>query len=212
LYSKSTIKEITDLAGEHDLFLVSDEIYDKLVYEDKCVSPAAVSKDIPVVVLNGVSKVFLAPGWRVGYMAFRDVDEKMEEIKEFVLKQARTRVSASRPAQLAYAAALRSRHDFVSATIKKMKERRDYAVKRINEIDGLSTQTPGGAFYTFPKIDCQNDKKWVLDLLQKKHVLVVHGSGFSQDYGKGHFRMVFLPPVDVLDEAFDRIEEFMKGD
>tara|TARA_B100000700_G_scaffold278210_1_gene326179 strand:- start:383 stop:646 length:264 start_codon:yes stop_codon:yes gene_type:complete len=85
-------------------------------------------------------------------------------------------------------------------------------MERIGEIDGLDCEAPGGAFYLFVRITddrAASDKQWVLDLLHQHHVLVVHGSGFSPEYGAGHFRMVCLPPIDTLAEAFDRIEQFL---
>ena len=94
-----------------------------------------------------------------------------------------------------------------------IKERLDYCLERIDGISGLECQKPGGAFYMFVKIMdpiiASDDKKFVLNLLHEKHVLLVHGSGFSPEFGKGHFRMVSLPPLDQLAEAFDRIESFL---
>jgi len=104
-------------------------------------------------------------------------------------------------------------HDHIKKTVDKLRERRDFAYKRLNEIDGLSTAKPEGAFYIFPKIEenrYKDDKEWVLELLHQKHVLTVFGSGFGEEYGSGHFRVVYLPPMDVLEKAFNKIEEFMK--
>jgi aspartate/methionine/tyrosine aminotransferase len=90
---------------------------------------------------------------------------------------------------------------------------RDLCIQRIAEIEGLEVQAPGGAFYMFVRLTDErwaaDDKRFVLDLLHEEHVLVVHGSGFSPEYGRGHFRLVFLPDVEVLDEAFDRIDRFL---
>ena len=95
----------------------------------------------------------------------------------------------------------------------KIKRQRDLCVKRINSIEGLEVQSSGGAFYMFIKLTDeqwqQNDKDFVLKLLHEEHVLVVHGSGFSPDLGGGHFRLVYLPDVDILNEAFNRIERFL---
>jgi aspartate/methionine/tyrosine aminotransferase len=97
-----------------------------------------------------------------------------------------------------------------------LRERRDFSYKRLNEIDGISTAKPDGAFYIFPKIEAMNkglwsdDKAFVLDLLREAHVLVVNGSGFCATYGKGHFRAVILPPLETLEKAFDKLETFMK--
>ena len=97
--------------------------------------------------------------------------------------------------------------------VKKLKERRDFAYKRLNEIEGISTAKPQGAFYIFPKIESnvwKDDKEFVLDVLNEVHVLFVHGSGFCPIYGKNHFRAVILPPIEMMEEAFNRLEAFMK--
>jgi len=213
LYEEKTIRAIMDLAGEHDLMAISDEIYDKMTYEGDITYTADVNKDVPLITLNGVSKVYLAPGWRVGYMAIRDPNDALEEIRDGIVRQARARLCASHPAQYAYNTALIGDQSHIAETNNILKERRDTAVKRIDEIEELSTQVPGGAFYMFPKIEdpkFQDDKKFVLDLLHQQHVLFVHGSGFSPDYGQGHFRLVFLPPIETIHKAFDNVEAFFK--
>jgi alanine-synthesizing transaminase len=94
-----------------------------------------------------------------------------------------------------------------------LKKRGEFTHKRLNEIEGISTTKPKGAFYIFPKIESKkwkSDKKFVLDVMKEAHVLFVHGSGFDTQYGAGHFRSVFLPPEAVLGEAYDRLEAFMK--
>ncbi len=98
---------------------------------------------------------------------------------------------------------------------QKLRKRLDFAYKRLNEIEGISTAKPNGAFYIFPKIEAmkkgiwKDDKEFVLDLLHETHVLVVHGSGFCSTYGKDHFRAVILPQLEVLEKAFDKLEDFM---
>ena len=96
---------------------------------------------------------------------------------------------------------------------EKVLAQRNLCIQRIGEIEGLEVQSPGGAFYMFVKLTdekwAEDDKRFVLDLLHEEHVLVVHGSGFSSELGKGHFRLVYLPDVDVLNEAFDRIDSFL---
>jgi len=210
LYSKKTIDIIGDIAAEHDIALLSDEIYDAMVYEDPHYSSLRL-KNVPVIVINGISKAYLATGWRVGWMIFKDSDKKIAEIKEACLKQARLRISANTVTQQAAAAGLSGSQDHMKDVVKKLKERRDYIYKRLNEIDGISTQKPGGAFYIFPKIEVKDDKKFVLDVLHGTHVLFVHGSGFGSTYGKGHFRSIFLPPVQTLEKAMNALEKFMNS-
>ena len=208
LYDRKTLEEIGNIVAENDILLISDEIYDMITYEGKHLSPSFI-KDIPLVIFNGISKVYLSPGWRVGWTIFRDCDGKLSEIKEAYLKQARVRICASILAQKGAAAALNGPQDHIKNLVKKLRERRDYIYKRLNEIDGISTQKPGGAFYIFPKIE-GDDKKFVLDVLNKVHVLFVHGSGFCPVYGKGHFRSVFLPPLKTIEKAMDGLENYMK--
>lgn len=212
LYERKILEEIMNIAAEHNLLVISDEIYDKIVYEGEFISPPSLAKDVPSVVLNGISKVYLAPGWRIGYIAFRDSDGKLKELKEAVLRQARARLCPNTPFQYGYLAALRSGDPHLSQLLSKLRERRDFTVKFINEeIEGMSVVSPRGAFYLFPKIEnCHDDKKFVLDLLFSKKVLLVHGSGFCPVYGKGHIRIVNLPPIEYLQRALERIKEFMK--
>ena len=210
-YDEKTIREIGDVAAENDLFLISDEIYDKMLYDDVFVSPARIVKDVPMFILNGISKVYLAPGWRIGYLAIRDVNDELSQVRDGIMRQARARLCPNTPLQYGYLAALKGPQEHIRRTMEKLRKRRDYVTKRVKEIDNLSVVPPKGAFYMFIKVEnCRDDKKFVLDLLREKKVLVVHGSGFCPVYGRGHFRIVNLPPVDYLERAFDRIEEFMR--
>jgi alanine-synthesizing transaminase len=208
LYNRKTLEMVGDIAAEHDLVLLSDEIYDTMVFDEPHYSPSCI-KDIPVIIVNGISKAYLATGWRVGWCTFRDYNEKLTDIKEACLKQARLRISASTIFQKAAAAGLNGPQDHTIGVVQKLKERRDYIYERLNNIDGISTQKPGGAFYIFPKIEEKDDKKFVLDVLQNAHVLFVHGSGFGP-HGKGHFRSIFLPPVETIERAMDALETYME--
>ena len=115
---------------------------------------------------------------------------------------------------MGYLAGLKESKEWMRGYSMKVQEQRDLCVRRISEIEGLEVQIPGGAFYMFVQLTdskwANDDKKFVLDLLHEEHVLLVHGSGFSEQKGKGHFRLVYLANTDVLDEAFDRIERFLK--
>ncbi len=214
LYTHSDLEAIMDVAGENSIYVISDEIYDRITFERESESPAAISKDVPTVILNGLSKVYMSPGWRVGYMAFRDPEGAISEIREGVMKQARARLCANTVAQYGLAAALEGPDDDIKALCRALVPRRDISVRRINEIEGLSVTQPEGAFYMFPRMDRSlgvDDKQFVLDVLENCHVLLVHGTGFHQEYGKEHFRFVFLAPVDVLGEALDRIDDYVTG-
>lgn len=193
--------------------VVADEIYDGLDFTGQQVSVAKCSTEVPVVCLNGVSKVYYAPGWRIGYMAIHDPTQRMHLVRDGIERMLRSRLCASTPAQLGYLAGLESDRSWMDAYSEKVVAQRDVCVDRINGIDGLEVQSSGGAFYMFVKLTdpkwAEDDKQFVLDLLHEEHVLVVHGSGFSPELGRGHFRIVYLPEISVLNEAFDRIERFL---
>ncbi len=209
VYSEKDIRGICDIAGEHGLPVISDEIYDMLVYEGKHVSPSSISRDVPLIIFNGFSKSYLVTGWRVGYVIFRDSGDSLAEFKDAFLKQVRARLCASNPAQRAMIEALNGEQGHVREMIGKLRERRNYAVKRINAMDGLSVVRPRGAFYVFPKIESKrwrSDMDFVLDVLNRGHVLFVNGSGFDREYGSMHFRSVFLAPMDMMEKAMDGLE------
>jgi alanine-synthesizing transaminase len=194
--------------------VVADEIYDGLDFTGHQVSVASRSPDVPVFSLNGVSKVYYAPGWRIGYMAIHDPQGRMNLVRDGIERMLRSRLCASTPAQLGYLAGLVSDRTWMDAYKQKVIAQRDLCIERIAAIDGLEVQAPGGAFYMFVKLTdekwAQDDKKFALDLLHKEYVLVVHGSGFSAQLGKGHFRIVYLPNIGILNEAFDRIDRFLQ--
>lgn len=214
VYDEKGVKEIVNLAGEHNLLLISDEIYDRIVYEKRFVSTSTLADDVPVLGLNGFSKTCLMTGWRLGYMYFHDAEGKLQELKDSVIKEARIRLCCNTPVQKAGVAALNGPQDHIQKMVEKLRKRRDYSLKRIAEIDEISCTKPEGAFYVFPKIGeiesrWRTDFEFVRDILESTGVLLVHGSGFDKTYGSGHFRLVFLPSIDVLKTAFDRLERFM---
>ncbi len=193
--------------------IISDEIYDGLDFTGKMVSVASRSRSTPVITLNGVSKVYFAPGWRVGYMSIYDPKNTLLLVRDGIEKLLRSRLCASTPAQYGYLAALEGDKSWLNNHRLIVKERLDYCLTRISQIEGIECESPGAAFYLFVKITkpelSNDDKNFVLDLLHEKHVLVVHGSGFSPEFGSGHFRMVCLPPIEILNIAFNRISEFL---
>jgi aspartate/methionine/tyrosine aminotransferase len=215
LTKKKSVKEILDIAGEFGLTVISDEIYDQIIYDEDFVSTSNLAKDIPVVGLNGFSKVYLMTGWRLGYVYFYDQNEELKNLKEAIEKEARIRICASTPVQMAGIAALKGPQKHISEMVEKLKARRDYSWKRLNEIDGLSCAKPEGAFYVFPKIrdigsKWKTDIDFAIELLKDTGVLLVHGSGFDPIYGAGHVRGVFLPSIEILEQAFSEVERFMK--
>jgi len=214
--TESEIDKLINIAEKWpNCTIIADEIYDGLDFSDNFISVASRSKSVPIITLNGVSKVYFAPGWRIGYMAWHDPNNRLRLVRDGVERILRSRLCASTPAKYGYLAGLRESKDWLDKHRKLTEERMNFCLKRIEEIDGLSCESPKGAFYLFVKLtnleDQRDDKKWVLDLLHQEHVLVVHGSGFSPEFGSGHFRMVCLPPIPVLEEAFQRIERFLRS-
>ncbi len=208
----SEIDALLEIASDYpQCTIIADEIYDGLDFTGNLCSAASRSNSVPVIALNGVSKVYFAPGWRIGYMAWHDPEDRLSLVRDGVERLLRSRLCASTPAQHGFLAGLTGGHDWLETHRERVKQRLDYCIRRIEAIDGLECEAPGGAFYLFVRIidEAISDKQWVLDLLHQHHVLVVHGSGFSPEFGRGHFRMVCLPTEDVLAEAFDRIESFL---
>ena len=202
------------LAKWPNCILIADEIYDGLDFSGRQVSAASLSDSVPVLTMNGVSKVYYAPGWRIGYMAIHDPISSLAAVRDGIERILRSRLCASTPAQLGYLAGLQQDRTWMKQYSDTVKERRDVCLARISKIQGLEVQNPEGAFYMFVKLTDEqwsnDDKSFVLQLLHEQHVLVVHGSGFSSEKGKGHFRLVFLPDIDTLNIAFDRIDTFLQ--
>ena len=214
--SEDELDSIIDLVSNYEnCTIISDEIYDRLNFNGDHFSTASRSQYVPVITLNGVSKVYYAPGWRIGYMAFHDPKNNSIDVKDGIERLLRSRLCASTPAQYGYLAGLQGEDSWMNTYLAKIKKSNDYCIDRINNINGLSVQPPQGAFYMFVKLTdpywYENDKKFVLELLHEEHVLTVHGSGFSKKYGKGHFRIVFLPTQEILKDALDRIENFLSN-
>ncbi len=211
VFNEKSLRDLVNIALEHDLYIICDEIYDQIVFDEKFVGIGKVSSDSPIILVNGFSKVHLMSGWRIGYIAFNN-SKQLEILRENIPKLARVRIASNLPVQYAALESLRGPQNYISEFVSQLKKRRDYVIKRLNGINGLHCSIPKGAFYAFPKIEStkySSDKEFVIDLLKSKSILTVHGSGFGTQYGSGHFRMVFLPEINVLEPALDKIEEFM---
>jgi alanine-synthesizing transaminase len=207
------LNALVDIAVEHNIYLICDEIYDRIVFDGEFTSICKYAKsDVPLILLNGFSKVYLMTGWRLGYICFNSSCKELKTLKANVSKLARLRLSSNTPAQIAAIEALRGPQDHVYEMVKELRLRRDYVMKRLDKMQGLSYVKPNGAFYIFPRIGEEltfsSDVEFVLNLLRSKGVLAVQGSGFGR-LGSAHFRLVFLPSIDVLETAMDRIEEFI---
>lgn len=214
VYDERAIREIGDIAAEYNIPLISDEIYDKIIMQGTHYSASQLPDDIPRVIFNGFSKVNLMPGWRVGYMYFMDEHGLMDEVREGIMKQFRARICPNVPCQAAARASLQGPQDYIVDLNNKLRERADYTYDRLNSIPHISTRRARGAFYMFPRIDLagtpwRTDKEFILDLIKEEGVVMVQGSGFCSEFGHDHFRTITLPPLPVLEEAYDKLEAFM---
>ncbi|MEJ2250886.1 MAG: aminotransferase class I/II-fold pyridoxal phosphate-dependent enzyme, partial [Candidatus Lokiarchaeota archaeon] len=198
IFSRKKIQQVIDLAGEFNIPILSDEIYDQITYEKEFISPASLSNDVPIIGLNGFSKAHLVTGWRLGYMYFHDPNDKLSELKESIAKLARARLCSNSVVQYAALNVLKNPGTHTKELVQKLRKRRDYSYKRLRQIEGIQPVNADGAFYLFPRIELnefhqwKNDKEFVIDLLKETGVCTVYGSGFGE-YGKGHFRLTFLP-------------------
>ncbi|NLT49428.1 MAG: aminotransferase class I/II-fold pyridoxal phosphate-dependent enzyme [Ignavibacteria bacterium] len=212
VYSKELLLQIIDVALENNLVIFADEIYDKLIYDEKqLVSIASLNPDAPVVTFGGLSKNFMVPGFRIGWGVISGNKNLLAPYVEAVNKLLRARLSANHPEQYAIPAALDGNQESVKEAMQKLTKRRNLTVDMLNSIPGITCSKPEGSFYCFPKVEINNsDNHFVTELLKETGVLVVPGTGFGQREGTRHFRIVFLPPEDVLEEAYRKISEFLE--
>ncbi|RMG36763.1 MAG: aminotransferase class I/II-fold pyridoxal phosphate-dependent enzyme [Methanobacteriota archaeon] len=213
VYPEATLRKLKDIVGEYDAAIVADEIYDRMLLDgDPFTSMSTISKDVPVVVFNGFSKNYLAPGWRAAYMYAIDPEGRIEEPYEGVRKLCRTRLSPNTPISYASVMGLDLNPPHLPELIRKVRERRDLVVRRFNEMETITTQIPKAAFYIFPKLhldmlNFSSDQDVIINLLKEEKVLMVHGSGFGVP---DHFRMVYLSTPDILEEGLTRMDRFLK--
>ena len=211
LCNRRMLEQIAELARQHNLLIIADEIYDKLILDGgEQISIAAVAPDVPIVTLGGLSKNFLAPGWRIGWSIVSGEGAAVKPYIEGIHKLLRARLCANHPEQYAIKAALEGPQDHLIETRRKLSSRRDLTVASCNGTPHMSCVPPRGAFYAFPRINIpEGDDVFVKELLLEKHILVVHGSGFGQRPGSKHFRIVFLPQESVLKKAYAEIRDFV---
>jgi alanine-synthesizing transaminase len=212
IYPKETLLQIIELARKYDLVLFSDEIYDKLLFDNNTyTSMGSLCNDVPIVTFNGLSKSYIVPGFRIGWGIFSGPIDIMSDYNEAVNKMARARLSASHPVQFAVKAALDGPQDHIKEMIDALTIRRDMTVSMLNDIDEFDCKVPKGAFYAFPTLRIPDkDEDFVKDLIRETGVVTVHGSGFGQKPGTQHIRIVFLPNEKLLQRAYEQIRTFVK--
>jgi alanine-synthesizing transaminase len=211
--TEETLRQIISLAREHDLVIFADEIYDQLILEPKeHRSLAALDADLPMITFNGLSKAYLVPGWRIGWGVASGGSRIMGAYLEAINKLLRARLCANHPEQYAIAPALQGDQNHLQEMKARLIRRRDLTVKMLNDIEGISCVKPEGAFYAFPRLEIEgSDWDFVRALIRETGVVVVPGGGFGQRPGSQHFRVVFLPPEEILERAYDQIGRFMKA-
>ncbi|MBN2510945.1 MAG: pyridoxal phosphate-dependent aminotransferase [Spirochaetales bacterium] len=216
VYSRDLLMQIVQVAREHDLILYSDEIYDKILYEDAVhVASASLADDILCITFNGLSKAYRAAGFRAGWMVISGRKDHAGDYLEGLSILSSMRLCSNVPSQYAIQTALggyQSIQDLV-APDGRLRKQRDLCYEMLSAIPGLSCVKPMGALYLFPKIDTKrfnitSDTRFILDFLRKKHVLLVQGTGFNWD-APDHFRIVFLPGVEQLTSALEGLKDFL---
>lgn len=210
--TRRMLEQIAELARRHNLVVFADEIYDKLILDqDEHVAMAAVAPDVAVVTFGGLSKNYLAPGWRIGWGILSGDAAAIKPYQDGINRLLRARLCANHPEQYAIPAALDGPQDHLHEVRLKLRARRDLTVQWCNSTPRVSCVSPRGAFYAYPSIDIpEGDDVFVTELVRQKYVLVVHGSGFGQRPGSKHFRIVFLPDEQTLTKAYASIADFLR--
>lgn len=216
LYPPEVLRQIVDLAREHQLMIFSDEIYDRLVMDGlKHVSIASMAPDLFCVTFSGLSKSHMIAGYRVGWMVLSGNKAIGKDYIEGLNMLTNMRICSNVPAQSIIQTALGG-HQSVNDYIVpggRIYEQREYIYQALNSIPGVSAVKPKAAFYIFPKLDVKrfgikNDEKFALDLLREQKLLIVQGSGFNWQH-PDHFRVVYLPRIEVLKDATSKLETFL---
>ena len=216
VYSRESLQQLVEVARRHDLVVMADEIYDKILYDEaEHTSIASLADDVLFVTMNGLSKTYRVAGFRSGWMTVSGAKNRASEYIEALRLLSSMRLCANVPAQHAIQSSLGGYQSIAEFTTPggRLYEQRAVAYEMINNIDGLSCVKPQGALYLFPKIDAdrfgiKDDEQFVLDFLRSEHVLLVQGTGFNMPE-PDHFRIVFLPTVRDLKNAIGKLEKFL---
>lgn len=216
LYPREVLQQIVDVAREHQLIIFSDEIYDRLVMDDlEHVSIASLAPDLFCVTFSGLSKSHMIAGYRIGWMVLSGNKALGKDYIEGINMLSNMRLCSNVPAQSIVQTALGGYQSVGEYIVPggRIYEQREYIYKALNDIPGISAVKPKAAFYIFPKIDTQkfnivNDEQFALDLLREKKILIIHGGGFNWDK-PDHFRVVYLPRIEVLSDAMEKLADFL---
>ena len=215
LYSDEVLLQIIEVAKEHDLIIMADEIYDRILYDDMTHTPmSTLTDDVLVLSYNGLSKSHRIAGFRAGWMMVSGKKDHAGDFIEGLDMLASMRLFSNVQGQYAIQTAMGGYQSMKELTSKsgRLSKQRELAVSRLNAIKGISCTMPQGAFYCFPKMDpevypIKDDMQFMMDLLIEENVLMVQGTGFNWD-APDHFRLVFLPILHDLEDAMDRLDRF----
>lgn len=218
LYPKELLQQIVETAREHQLIIFSDEIYDRLVMdEEEHVSIASLAPDLFCVTFSGLSKSHMIAGFRIGWMVLSGNKAMARDYIVGINMLSNMRLCSNVPAQSIVQTALGGYQSVKDYIIPggRIYEQREYIYKALTDIPGITAVKPKAAFYIFPKLDVKkfnimDDEKFALDLLREKHILIIHGGGFNWKQ-PDHFRVVYLPRVEVLEQAAKKIAGFLSG-
>ena len=211
-YSNDVRRELVDLADRHNFPLLADEVYADLAFDGPVPALAALNPDAPVISFSSLSKAYLAPGWRAGWMAVGR-NERLDDVLSAVKKLADGRLCTTGPMEHAIVAALDGDRSHQESFRKALRERAELTTRRLNAIDGITAVPPTAAFYSMPKVSLPpgvTDQDYVLALLRATGVLCVYGSGFGTRPEDGFFRVVFLASPRELGEIYDAIADFTR--
>jgi alanine-synthesizing transaminase len=209
-YPSDVRRALIDVADEHNFPLLADEVYSDLHFDGPVPALAALAPDAPVISFSSLSKAYLAPGWRAGWMAVGRTD-RLDEVLAGVKKLADGRLCSTGPMEHAITAALTGDRSHQVAFRQALRERAVLTHERLNAVPGITSVMPSAAFYAMPKVDLPagvTDEAYVLALLRATGVLCVYGSGFGTAPADGFFRVVFLAPPAELSSIYDAIAEF----
>lgn len=216
LYPKGVLQQIVDIAREHQLIIFSDEIYDRLVMDgEEHISIASLAPDLFCVTFSGLSKSHMIAGYRIGWMVLSGNKRIAKDYIQGLNMLSNMRLCSNVPAQSIVQTALGGYQSVNNYIVPggRIYEQREYIYKALNDIPGVSAVKPKAAFYIFPKIDTKkfnivNDEKFALDLLKEKKILIIHGGGFNWKQ-PDHFRVVYLPRMEVLKDATEKLGDFL---
>jgi alanine-synthesizing transaminase len=216
VYTPQMQQALIDIAREHDLVVFADEIYDKILFDDQEYIPlASYADDLLIMTFSGLSKSYRVAGFRTGWMIVSGARDRATDFIEGLNILASMRLCSNVPTQHAIQTALGGHQSIFELTKPggRLYEQRNITWELLNDIEGISCVKPKGALYLFPKIDTQrfnikDDEQFVLDLLLAEKVLMVQGTGFNWSK-PDHFRVVFLPHVEQLQESMGRVKRFL---